>query len=252
MYDFNSIANRLMKAEADDYKGVLIKFLQFISDCPIIDAYLNDCGLPTIQDIEAEVNEVANSYGRSVFSTGETAAEENANILAILRNLAERKAVIAYSVQSYSSSRKLNDIIKGFNERFVLIMIRNIEGYLTKLGIDMGLDESIQYNITVNNGQVNLASDNAVINATVNNGVNQEELQALISCVLSQSKTIMSDEESETVRESVEAIQQELKQEKPKKSVLRGILTTLQNIKGTAEFLAAVAALVQFVQQIIS
>jgi hypothetical protein len=162
------------------------------------------------------------------------------------------KMDIHRAVQGYSSSRNFNDVIKGFNERFVLILIRNIEGYLTKMGIDMGIDETVKYNITVNNGQVNLASENAVINATVNNGINQTELQSLINVLLTESKTKLSEIEATTVSESVEVIQYELNQDKPKKSILRGILTTLQGISGTTEFLAAVAALAQFVLPLIS
>ena len=251
MYDFNSIANRLLKAEFRDYKEVLKKFLLFISTSPIIVEYLNDCGSPTIPNIEAELDAVAKSYGSLIFTTGDTAAEENANIFAILRKLAESNMPIVQVVQSYSNSNKYNDIIKSFNERFVLIMIRNIEGYLTKLGIDMGLDETVQYNITVNNGQVNLASDNSIIHATVNNGVNQAELQVLLNRVIAESKSILPEDDDTTVSESIEILQQELKQAKLKKSVLCGILTTLQGIKGSAEFLAAVTALVQFIQPFI-
>lgn len=251
MYDFNSIANRLMKAEFEDYKDALKKFLAMVDACPVIKAYLDDCDSPTIPDIADEVKQVTGSYGDSIFSTGDTATEETANILAILRYLADSNIEIHYAVQGYSSSNKFRDIIQGFNERFVLILIRNIEGYLTKMGIDMGLDETVQYNITVNNGQVNLASDNAVINATVNNGINQAELQALLDKVLSESKTKLTAEEAEMVNESVEVIKQELKQDKPKRSVLRGILTTLQAIKGTAEFGAAVVALYQFIQPLL-
>ncbi len=252
MYDFNSIANRLMKAEVDDYKGILRKYLQFISESPIISAYLNDCGEPTIPDIDAEIMEIVGSHGQCVFSTGDTAAEENANIKAILENLANGNKEIHYVVRSYSNSRQFDDVIKAFNERFVLILIRNIEGYLTKVGIDMGIDETVKYNITVHNGQVNLASDNAIINATANNGVNLSELQGLLDRVISESKTNLSEDDTTVVSESVEVIQQELKQDKPKKTILRGVLSTLQGIAGTAEFLAAVAALVQFVQPIIS
>ena len=112
----------------------------------------------------------------------------------------------------------------------------------------MGLDESVQYNITVNNGQVNLALDNAVINATVNNGINQVDLQALLDRVISSSKIDLTDEDKTTVSESLEVIHSELQHEKPQKIVLHRFLTTLQAIKGTAEFSAAVVALVQFIQ----
>lgn len=49
----------------------------------------------------------------------------------------------------YSSSDKIQDKIKGFNNRFVMVLLRHIERYLTKVGIDMGLDDKIVYNVTV-------------------------------------------------------------------------------------------------------
>lgn len=250
MYDYNSISNRLLKAEFEDYKSVLKKFLTFISDCPVIRAYLEDCGSPTIPDIAEEVKEVAESYGDAIFSTGDTPSEETANTLAILRYLADSDMEIHYVVMAYSDSKKFNDIIKNFNERFVLILIRHIESYLTKMGIDMGLDEKVKYNITVTNGQVNVANDNGTINAVFNNGVNQEELKTLLASVLS-NKDGLAEDEAATVAESVELIESELKQDNPKKNILRSVLTGLQAIKGSAEFLAAVASLVQFVQAVI-
>jgi len=240
-----------MKAEFEDYGGVLKKFLRFILDCPVICAYLDDCGASTITDMEADVKQVASSYGDYIFSTGETPAEENANILATLRFIADNNVDVRTYTMGYSHGKTYNEKVKGFNERFVLIMIRNIEGYLTKMGIDMGLDESVRYNITVHNGQVNLASDNAVINATVNNGINQTELQTLMDKVVSTSKLDMSVDDQTTVLESAEVILNELQQDKPKKSVVRGIVTTLQGIKGTTEFAAAVTVLAQFIQPLI-
>ena len=53
--------------------------------------------------------------------------------------------------------------IKGFNERFVMVLIRHVERYLTKVGIDMGLDDKITYNVTVHNGQAIIASDLSLI-----------------------------------------------------------------------------------------
>lgn len=251
MYDFNSISNRLMKSHIRDFGGILNQFIQFIEERTIIKAYLDDCGAPTIPDIEAEVKDVARSYGRSTYTTGGTPTEETANVLSVLRYLAENQGFIEGSVMGYSASKQYSDMLKEFNERFVLILIRNIEGYLTKMGIEMGLDESTRFIVTVHNGQFNLATDSSTVNASIYNGVDQGKLQELLNSLTSKSKIGLSDEELDTVSESVELIQQEMKSDKPKKSILRGVLTTLKGVKGTAEFLAALAALTQFVQPFI-
>lgn len=240
-----------MKSHIHDYGGILIQFIQFMDECAIIKAYLDDCGAPTILDVEAEVKEVSRSYGRSIYTTGGTPVEENANVLSVLRFLAKNQVFIEGSVRGYSGSRQYSDMLKEFNERFVLVLIRNIECYLTRMGIEMGLDENTRFNITVNDGQVNLATDNSTINATINNGVDQSKLQDLLNSLASHSNIGLSDEERDTVSESVELIQQEIMSEKPKKSILRRVFATLSGIKGTAEFLAALAALAQFVQPFI-
>lgn len=251
MYDFSSISNRLMKADFEDYRGVLKKFLTFLDDCPIIRAYLDDCGPSTIPDIVGEVQEVAQSYGNAIFSTSDTPAEEVANTLAILKYLADSNMEIHFVVQGYSRSRKFNDIIKDFNERFVFILISDIDRYLTKIGIDMGLDENVKYNITVTNGQVNLANDTATINATFNNGFDVEKLQHLLSEVQKACSVGLTEEDAETVHGSLEVIQEELSKPKPRKGFIQTAIAALKTIKGTAEFAAAVIALVQFIQSVV-
>lgn len=51
----------------------------------------------------------------------------------------------------------LPEKLKDFNNRVTMVLIRNIETYLTKIGIDMGIDENVSYNITVKDGQINIA-----------------------------------------------------------------------------------------------
>lgn len=63
--------------------------------------------------------------------------------------------------------------------------------------------------------------------------------------------TIPSDEDKETLESSLEVVNQELASEQPRKGFLKSALNGIKAIKGTAEFGAAVVALVQFVQTMI-
>ena len=162
IYDFNSISNRLMQADFNDYNGVLSKFLNYINTTAVISDYVKDCGI-CIQNLDEEFREVANSYGNSIFTLGDTDDEEVCNVYAILNYIVEHNIEIHYGLAwGYASSKKYQDKVKGFNERVVMVLIRHIERYLTKVGIDMGLDEKSTYTITVHNGQVNVANDNAI------------------------------------------------------------------------------------------
>ena len=117
----------------------------------------------------------------------------------------------------------------------------------------LGLDDSISYNITVKDGQVIIANDNAVVNATNTvNGVNKDELVELINEIkLAAENSNLSSDDEETVNNSLEVIEEEIAKEKPRKGFIKTAITGLKAIKGTAEFGAAIATLIKFIQQFI-
>ena len=253
-YDFNSFSNRLLQADYEDYTDVLKKFLNFVKSTPIIFDYISDCG-QCEWDLDDEVKQVQVSYGRRIFSTGDTEKEEVRNVYAVLQYIADKSIEVHYGIGlGYSSSNKYQDTIKGFNDRFVMVLIRHIERYLTKVGIDMGLDEKVVYNVTVQNGQAIIANDNANVTATANVGLQTDELKQLIDAVRASANTF-EVEEKETVSDSLEVIEAEATAEKPKKGMLKTAITALNNVKDTvkcvAEFGAAVTALAQFVEPLL-
>ncbi len=246
-YDFNSCSNRLLQANYEDYADVLKKFVNYIDSTPIISDYIHDCG-SCEWDLDSEIKEVQGSYGRLIFSLGETDSEEIRNVYAVLRYLVENNSSVYRGVaMGYSSSSKWQDKIKGFNERFVMVLIRHVESYLTKVGIDMGIDEKNIYNVTVQNGQAIIANDNSSVTATTNIGATANDIEQLIAAVRTKMDTLTSDEDKEAASESLEVIS-----EKPKKSMIKTAMASLQAIKGTVEFGSAVAALIQFVEPMLS
>ena len=88
------------------------------------------------------------------------------------------------------------------------------------------------------------SDDNASVTATANIGADASELEKLIAAVRG---TIASDEDKEAASESLEVIEAEVVSEKPKKSMIKTAIATLQAIKGTVEFGSAAAALIQFI-----
>lgn len=249
-YDFNSISNRLLQANFNDYTDVLKKFIVYMEGTPIIADYISQCGECDF-DLESEVQNVASSYGRKVFITGDTEQEEVRNVYAVLKYAANKNMEIYYGIAfGYSTSNKFQDKIKGFNERFVMILIRHIERYLTKVGIDMGVDEKVVYNVTVHDGQAIIAMEGSTVSATNTIGVPWGNLDKLLDAVRQASQTL-SLEEQEEVTESLEVIETEAKSEKPKKSMLRMALKSLKAIKGATEFAAAVGAVAEFVLPLI-
>lgn len=250
IYDFNSISNRLLQADFNDYLDVLTKFISFLVNTPIIYDYIVDCGSYD-GDLEAEVNEVRSSYGRLIFSVGDTEQEEVRNVFAVLQCIVEKRLLVHLGVaEGYSTSNLYQDKVKGFNERFVMILIRHIEGYLTKVGIDMGLDDKKVFNVSVHSGQAIIAMDNATVTATNTVGLDPDRLAELIAAVRDAS-TDLSEEDAEAVEECLDVVATEAASDKPKKSILKAALTTLKGIVGAAEFSAAVITLIQFVQTLL-
>ena len=84
------------------------------------------------------------------------------------------------------------------------------------------------------------------------NGVNKEELVKLITEIkLAAENSNLSPEDEETVNNSLEVIEEEIAKEKPRKGFLKMAITGLKAIKGTAEFGAAIATLIKFIQPFI-
>lgn len=136
--------------------------------------------------------------------------------------------------------------MKAFNDRFVMILIGHIERYLTKVGIDMGLDEKIVYNVSVENGQAIIATDGSTVNATNQVKADLDGLEKLIAAV-KENADVLDVDSREAAYESLEVIETESVTEKPKKSMIKTALGTLKAIKGTVEFGASVAALADFI-----
>lgn len=114
----------------------------------------------------------------------------------------------------------------------------------------MGIDDRIVYNITVRDGQVNIANDNANISATNTVGsIDIQELNRLIDTVRTEaSKSKLTNDDMEIVDNGLDVIGEESQSYSPRKKFIKTAITGIKTVKGTAEFLAAVAALVQFVQ----
>ena len=250
MYEFNSLSNRLLQANFHDYNGVLTKFVKYIDQADIIREYISDCG-ECIWDMKQEIENVQSS--RTPFPLGETDAEEVCNVYAILKYIVKNNINICMFGMVYSYSTKFQEMVKDFNDRVTMVLIRHVEVYLSGIGIDMGVDNRVTYNITVKDGQVNIANDNASIAATNTVDINEKDIVMLIDNVRKAAEeSKLSDDDNDTLNSSLEVINEEIKTKNPRKTFLKTALTGIKAIKGTTEFGTAVIALAQFIQPFIS
>lgn len=251
MYDFNSRANRLLQSDFDDYNDVLSKFMRYVDETEIIHDYIESCGQCTF-DMESEFKQVASEH--AIFELGNTDIEEVRNVYSILKYIVACKIPVHYSIgMPYSRSRNYQEILKDFNDRVTMVFIRHIENYLTKVGIDMGMDERTTYNISVRDGQVNIANDNSNIIAMNSlQAIDQNKLDELIKMIRQHEKDdVLCNDDVDVIEGSLDLITSEVSSEKPRRQFLKSATTALKGIKGTVEFGAAVAALIQFLQPFI-
>ncbi|XCA83160.1 hypothetical protein ABKJ26_13275 [Exiguobacterium mexicanum] len=227
---FRSIANRTINVHYQEFNSILKMFVDYIDSTKLIFDYINSIVVEEI-DINKEVSEVTQSYGRAIFATGTNVEEEIVYTYRILKYLNENNIAIQSFGFSYSHSNKYQDMTKGFGYRVILPFVNHIEDYLTEIAIDMGFDEEAKYMINVNSGQaqVNIANDNSTITATQTNNVRGEELDNLVESI----KTLLTDDipqdEKEIINDNVDIVQEELKKDSPKKGFLKAAWSGIES-----------------------
>lgn len=250
IHKYSSICSRLLRSDPGDYIANLKKFISYLDSTEIIAEYIKSCG-DTELDMVEEFKEVLQSYGHCVFSTGEDESEEVRNVYATLKHLSENYDSVPlglYHAYSHKNEKHV-DTLKDFNNRFTMVLIQHIENYLTELGIQMGLDENITYNITGN--QVNIANHNAVINATQNNnGINADELKSLLSAMRENLDSNLSDDDKAEAVECIDAIEAELLSPQPNETIVKDKFKLLKRIDASLKFVSTCCSLLTFADKV--
>lgn len=102
---------------------------------------------------------------------------------------------------------------------------------------------NVTLDVSGSGNNVAIGSNN---NQIVSLSSQDEKIIQLLQEVLKQSESGLTDADKEKVTESVSCIEAEIRSGKPKKTVIKALLDGLNAIKGTAQFAAAVAALISF------
>jgi hypothetical protein len=127
--------------------------------------------------------------------------------------------------------------------------IGEIENIISQSTMNESTRKNNRVSITAgDHSQINVASDDATIHATQNNNIDWKTLHKLLDAVKDAATNGMTPEDQKTVSESLEVIENEVKRDDPHKSLLKTALKGLQAVMGTLEFVAAVTALINFVQ----
>lgn len=226
-HSFNSISSRMMRVSYDEYNIVLKKFITFIDSNDLILDYINT-GYDSDFDVESEYKKVVESNGELHFDFGSSMEEESYRIYETLKYILKNDLKVHFAMsRQYRGISKFQEIVKEFNNRVLLVLINNIEDYLTKVGIDMGLDENMTFNVS--GGQVNISNDNSTINATQNNGVEVEKVDQIIKNIKENLKDL-SSEDAETVVDAIDMVRDEIAKPEPKGNIISSGIKLLSSI----------------------
>lgn len=248
MSKFNSVSNRLLQSSYDNYLDDLRRFCNYLEANELIMEYLNSCGGYN-SEIESLLDECLHQGSKIQFSLDEDM--ETSEIYSYLKVICNRDYdhLPLGIIHPYSSSNKFADMLKEFNHCVVLALINHISDYLKKVGIEIGMDDNVTYNI--NGQQVNIANDNANITAIQNNnGINAEELHKLIEAMKSELNPNLSPEDKADAEESIDIIESELKTGNPDEQKVKSQFKLLKRLDVGVKFASACCSLLTFVDKI--
>lgn len=260
LYLFNQESNILLQSDWEESPRPFKRFLERIEAEPAIKNYLDNCvgnHLPVDFNACEAVKTVTDSYVATLGNFSTTPKEESAQVYLILKEVvAQNIQGRSYFFYGFASGRKYADMYKGFLDKVVLRLIRNIQGHLTMMGIEMGLDsgDAVTNNISgpVQHMQINQASGGSTVNATQNNGVGMDELNVLLNAILDVAKDEISDDETlEEIKDNLELVRTQIESGDPKRGVIKSVFGFLRGVNSGTQFTAAVAQIAEFVGQIV-
>lgn len=231
-YDFRSMASRVLNAHFNEVASIIGMLIAFIDKTPLLKSYIDSCPfVSSDEQIQEDIKAVIGSFGRNMLSTGNTPEEEVAYTYRLLKVVRENPEAIFMIGNGYCSSNKYQDMTKAFGNYIIHPFVDTIQGHLMHIGIDMGMDENNQYNITVSGGQVNISQDNSTLNAIQNNdsGLDASEIQRLIDSIIGAMNTEkVPDGQIDEIKDTLLCIKEELTKKSPQKSIVKMLLTGLQ------------------------
>ena len=248
MSKFNSVSNRLLQSSYGNYLDDLRRFCNYIEANELIMEYIDSCG-GFNSEMESLLDECLHQGGKIQFSIDED--EETLQIYSYIKTICDRDytSLPPGIILPYSSSNKFADMLQEFNHCVVLALINHISDYLKKVGIEMGMDDNVTYNI--NGQQVNIANDNASITAIQNNnGIDVNELHKLVEAMKAGLSPHLSSEDKADAEESIDIIKAELSSGSHKKQKVKSQFKLLKRLDVGVKFASACCSLLTFADKV--
>ena len=135
---------------------------------------------------------------------------------------------------------------------------RNIGTRYENIAVEYLLSQGhtiIKRNYRTRLGEIDIISkDNSTINATQNNnGSNIDELMRLVSSIKALLDDTIPEDEKELINDNIEAIQEQLKNDKPKKGLIKtcinGLNSAILGIPNAIELCENLKIFINYIQQ---
>jgi len=244
LLDFNGISKRLFNADFREYNNVLLKFINYIDNAEIISNRIKSYGAPS-EDIEEYIRQVI-MHPQIMNFVGDR-NQDLADIYYTL-NYCVKNEIYIYKTLAIGYSRSNNqDKISKFNQRVVMVLIDDIQKYITKKLIDVEAENMIKPNINIsgNSAAVNVASDHSI--ATQNNVYQYETVNKLIDDVRNSVPIDLGVDDKSEIENNLTGIQGELSNDKPHKKYLEILVNKLKGVGNFVKFNASVLKLSEFI-----
>lgn len=229
---FRSLGSRVINAHYEEQVSLVKMLIDYIDGTPVIKDYI-DSLYEEIPSLIQEIEEVSNSYGRKILSTGITPEKEVNYIYQLISFYSMNQNYPIYMLGwGYSNTRKYQDMAKCFGDRVVFPFVNEIDDYLMNIATDMGYDEEVKYMITINGGQaqVNVANELGTINAIQNNQINNEKAEDVIKSLKDEIKSLSNSVEKDSIIENIEFIESEIKKSEPNKGLIKMAGNTINTL----------------------
>ncbi|WP_317431581.1 hypothetical protein [Parolsenella catena] len=260
LFGYHAEASTMLRAGYYDVDDAIGRFIAYIESEKVIRDYLEDCVenyVPEGFDAKKSVEKVSSQYGMTFAHFSPDYRGESGEVYLILKAiLGEGGMTKGNLLLSYmNGSKKYDDMVKNFMNKVVRKLVDGIDRYLTELGIEKGLSDAnyfqLQQNVnTGDNSNVALgqSSNNSTVNVRQTNGINGQELDQLLGR-LEDAFADLDDAQRAEAEVYRDGLRDALSESKPKLSIIKAMYTGLKKIDGGVQFVAALAAIGSFLQQ---
>lgn len=261
LFGYHVEANTMLRAGYRDVDDAISRFIAYIESEKVIRDYLEDCVenyVPEGFDAIKTVEEVSSQYGVTFAHFSPDYRGESGEVYLILKAILDKGGMMKGNLLLgyMNGSNKYDDMVKNFMDKVVRKLVDGIDRYLTELGIEKGLSNAnyIQLQQNVNTGDnsnvaLGQSSDNSTVDVRQTNGINGRELDQLFGR-LEDAFADLDDAQRAEAEVYRDGLRDALSEPNPKHSIVKAMYTGLRKINGGVQFVAALAAIGSFLQQL--